>query len=265
VVSGGFFCPGDSVTRLRGLDLTGATSLDTLFCPAYCLQQIFPALASQRDLDINESSEEESRGPHHTRTRRQSVTDEAKDRQTVEVEGSVGNSTDTSDAEFVTTETSPGPEALQEQLEESCDRLMRLAAEFENYKKRMERERSRFLKYAGENILLDLLTTVDNIDRAVEQGNVVAADDGKKLMAMIEGLELTRKGLLTTMERYGVEPLESIGQPFNPDEHDAMVMEPSNEVPANHVLQEFAKGYRFKDRVLRHARVVVSSGPAGAC
>ena len=192
------------------------------------------------------------------------MTDEAKDRQAVEVDETVDSVVDTDDAENVTAQIAPEPEALQEQLEETRDRLMRLAAEFENYKKRMERERSRLLKYAGENILRDLLTTVDNIDRAVEQGSAAADDDSKKLVAMLEGLALTRKGLMATMERYGVEPLASVGQQFNPDEHDAMVMEPSDEVPANHVLQEFARGYRFKDRVLRHARVVVSSGPAQA-
>ena len=192
------------------------------------------------------------------------MTDEAKDRQAVEVDETVDSVVDTDDAENVTAQIAPEPEALQEQLEETRDRLMRLAAEFENYKKRMERERSRLLKYAGENILRDLLATVDNIDRAVEQGSAAADDDSKKLAAMLEGLALTRKGLVATLERYGVEPLASVGQPFNADEHDAMVMEPNDEVPANHVLQEFARGYRFKDRVLRHARVVVSSGPAQA-
>ena len=192
------------------------------------------------------------------------MTDEAKDRQAVEVDETVDSVVDTDDAENVTAQIAPEPEALQEQLEETRDRLMRLAAEFENYKKRMERERSRLLKYAGENILRDLLATVDNIDRAVEQGSAAADDDSKKLAAMLEGLALTRKGLMATLERYGVEPLASVGQPFNPDEHDAMVMEPDDEVPVNHVLREFARGYRFKDRVLRHARVVVSSGPAQA-
>ena len=192
------------------------------------------------------------------------MTDEAKDRQAVEVDETVDSVVDTDDAENVTAQIAPEPEALQEQLEETRDRLMRLAAEFENYKKRMERERSRLLKYAGENILRDLLATVDNIDRAVEQGSAAADDDSKKLAAMLEGLALTRKGLMATLERYGVEPLASVGQPFNADEHDAMVMEPDDEVPANYVLQEFARGYRFKDRVLRHARVVVSSGPAQA-
>ncbi|ADW17097.1 GrpE protein [Desulfobulbus propionicus DSM 2032] len=174
---------------------------------------------------------------------------------------------DLSDVETITGEDStPESEAetLQRQLDESRDQLMRIAAEFENYKKRMERERGKLLKYAGENILRDLLTTLDNLDRAVEQGNAEAEDDSKKLEAMLQGIELTRKGLVATMERYGVEPLAAIGLSFNPDEHDALTMEASDEVPANHVLREFAKGYRFKDRVLRHAQVVVSSGPGKA-
>ena len=152
-------------------------------------------------------------------------------------------------------------EALQEKLTAAQDQLMRIAAEFENYKKRMERERSKLLKYAGENILRDLLNTLDNLDRAVDQGSAEAEDAARKFESMLEGIELTRKGLVATLERYGVEPLSAEGLSFNPDEHDALTMEASEEVPANHVLREFAKGYRFKDRVLRHAQVVVSSGP----
>lgn len=153
-------------------------------------------------------------------------------------------------------------EILQREMGETRDQLMRVAAEFDNFKKRMEREKSKLLKYAGENILRDLLVTLDNLDRAVEQGNAAAVDDTKKLESMLQGVELTRKGLVATLERYGVEPLTAVGLTFNPDEHDALTMEASEEVPANHVLREFAKGYRFRDRVLRHAQVVVSSGPA---
>ena len=152
-------------------------------------------------------------------------------------------------------------DVLQRELAETRDQMMRLAAEFDNFKKRMERERSKLLKYAGENILRDLLTTLDNLDRAIDQGNVDAGDEGKKLQAMVQGVELTRKGLIATLERCGVEPLDAVGLAFNPDEHDALTMEASTGVPANHVLREFARGYRFKDRVLRHAQVVVSSGP----
>jgi molecular chaperone GrpE len=152
-------------------------------------------------------------------------------------------------------------ETMQRELAETRDQLMRVAAEFENFKKRMEREKNKLLKYAEENLLRDLLTTVDNLDRAVEQGNVAISDgEDVRLQAMLEGVELTRKGLVSTLERYGVEPIEAIGRAFNPDEHDALTMEASAEMPANHVIREFARGYRFKDRVLRHAQVIVSSG-----
>jgi molecular chaperone GrpE len=174
---------------------------------------------------------------------------------------------DLGDVETITEEEAPQvseTEALQQQLDAIQDQLMRVAAEFENYKKRMERERSKLLKYAGENILRDLLATLDNLDRAVEQGSADVEDSGKQLQSMLEGIELTRKGLVATLERYGVEPLSAIGMTFNPDEHDALTMEASEEIPSNHVLREFAKGYRFKDRVLRHAQVVVSSGPGKA-
>ena len=155
-------------------------------------------------------------------------------------------------------------EALRRERDETREQVMRVAAEFDNYKKRMERERSKLLKYAGENILRDLLSTLDNLDRAIEQGGAVAEDDAKKFESMLQGVELTRKGLVATLERFGVEPLAAAGLSFNPDEHEALAMEASDEAPANHVLREFAKGYRFKDRVLRHAKVVVSSGPGKA-
>lgn len=178
--------------------------------------------------------------------------------------------TDTSEEDLGDVETITGEEAemaaegeaLRRELDDTRDQLLRVAAEFDNVKKRMERERSKLLKYAGENILRELLATLDNLDRAVAQAGTASDDDSKKLESMLEGLELTRKGLVATLERFGVEPLVAVGLVFNPDEHDALTMEASAEMPANHVLREFARGYRFKDRVLRHAQVVVSSGPA---
>ncbi|MDO5674909.1 MAG: nucleotide exchange factor GrpE [bacterium] len=152
-------------------------------------------------------------------------------------------------------------EALEQELESVRDQLMRIAAEFENYKKRMEREQAKMARYAGENILRDLLPTVDNLERALEQGAEGSVDPVAQLGGLLEGVELTQKSLLATLERFGVQPVESVGRPFNPGEQDALTMEASSEVPANHVVREFAKGYRFKDRMLRHAQVVVSSGP----
>ena len=153
-----------------------------------------------------------------------------------------------------------GVDALRRELAETKDQMLRIAADADNFKKRMEREKERMAKYAGENILRELLTTADNLERALEQGRAEGGDPEKKLAAMLEGLELTYKGLMGLLEKFEVTPLESVGQPFNPDEMDALSMEASDEVPANHVLREYARGYRFKDRVLRHAQVVVSSG-----
>ena len=149
---------------------------------------------------------------------------------------------------------------LQTELEQTKERMLRIAADAENYKKRMEREKERMVKYAGENILRELLPTVDNLERALKQAKTEAEDADTKLASMLEGIELTYKGLLSVLEKFDVTPIESVGKEFNPDEMDALTMEADNEVPANHVLREFAKGYRFKDRVLRHAQVVVSSG-----
>ncbi len=155
---------------------------------------------------------------------------------------------------------------LQEELEqarkeaqEHYDKLLRLAAEFENYKKRMEREQQNALKYAEENILKELLPTLDNLERAMEEGR--KAGEGK---ALLEGVEMTLKGLLATLEKFGLSPIDSVGQAFDPNYHEALTMEPSEDVPANHVIREFQKGYRYKERLLRAAKVVVSSGPAAS-
>lgn len=190
------------------------------------------------------------------------MVEETKEQQPVDLEKEAGASSVAEETETATQEGAENEEInLQEELDATKDKLLRVAAEFENFKKRMEREQSKLMKYAGENILRELLTTLDNLDRAIDQGKAEAGDASVKLESMLEGVDLTRKGLVGTLEKFGVEPLEAVGNEFNPDEQDALTMEASDTVPANHVLREFAKGYRFKDRVLRHAQVVVSSGP----
>lgn len=139
------------------------------------------------------------------------------------------------------------------QISELQDKLLRLAAEFENYRKRMERERSTSLKYAEESILKELLPFVDNLERAMEQGRRTHnADD------LLAGVELTCKGLMSSLEKFAVSPLDSIGQPFDPNVHEALAMEASDEVAPNCVLREFEKGYMYKDRLIRPAKVVVA-------
>ena len=148
----------------------------------------------------------------------------------------------------------------QEEAADLRDKVLRVAAEFENYKKRMDRERSTLLKYAAEHILRELLPVVDNLERATAQGVVEGADAEVNLIALIEGVELTLKSLIGTLEKFEVTPITSVGEPFDPNVQEALTMESSESVPANYVLTEFERGYHYKDRLLRPARVVVSSG-----
>src|SRR5210317_2151181 len=146
--------------------------------------------------------------------------------------------------------------ALEEatnKLQESEEKVLRLAADFENTKKRLERERNISLKYAEENILKELLPGIDNIERAMDQ-----AQESKSIESLFEGVQLTRDGLLAMLEKFGVKVIESLGEPFDPNLHDAIATEATNEVEPNIVLREFQKGYFYKDRLLRPSKVIVS-------
>ena len=193
------------------------------------------------------------------------MTEERKKEPTLPADDEMAATEETAESEKTITdaeEPDQGIETLLRKAEENRDRLLRLAADFDNYKKRMERERQSLIKYAGETILRELLPTLDNLDRAVEHATVDTEDTKKKLESLLEGVELTRQGLLAMLKKFEVFPLDCVGLEFNPNEQEALTMEPSNEVPANLVLREFVKGYRFKDRLLRPAKVVVSGGPA---
>lgn len=148
----------------------------------------------------------------------------------------------------------------RQEIDELRDKMLRAAAENENFKKRVERERLASLKYAGEVIFKEMLPVVDNLERAVTQGIVEGAPAEKNLAALLEGVQLTLKSLLATLEKFEVKTIESVGKPFDPKHQDAMTMAESDSVPANHVVTEFEKGYSYKDRLLRPAKVVVSSG-----
>lgn len=182
------------------------------------------------------------------------------------------NVKETIEQEDVAIETEIGAEIVEEDAEKEVrelrdevaalrDRLLRMAAESENFKKRMERERLAGLKYAGETIFREMLPVVDNLERAIGQGVVEGAEAEKNLAALLSGVELTLKSLLTTLEKFEVKSVESIGKPFDPQQQEALTMEASETMPANHVLLEYEKGYFYKDRLLRAAKVVVSSGP----
>ncbi len=165
-------------------------------------------------------------------------------------------------------EPAPAADELLEQAEAEVarlkDTLLRTVAEQENFKKRMEKERLASLKYAGEEIFRKILPSVDNLERALQQGVVDGADAAQNLKALAEGVEMTLKSLVAALGKFEVKAIDSVGQPFDPQQQEALVMEASDTVPANHVISEYEKGYFYRDRLLRPAKVIVSSGAKSA-
>lgn len=148
----------------------------------------------------------------------------------------------------------------QKEIADLRDKMLRTVAESENFKKRVERERQVSLKYAGEIIFREMLSVVDNLERAVDHGVMGGAPAEKNYADLLEGVQLTLKSLVAMLEKFEVKRVESIGKPFDPHHHEALTMVESDTVLANHVVTEFEKGYCYKDRLLRAAKVVVSSG-----
>ena len=145
-------------------------------------------------------------------------------------------------------------EKAQEEAKQSFDKYLRISAEFENYKKRMARETDEFKKYANESLISALLPVIDNLERAI----VSAKDDSGNTKSLIEGIELTLNEILKIFSKYQVEPIESMGKPFDPNFHQAMLQEETDKHPDNTIIQELQKGYTIHNRLLRPAMVVVS-------
>ena len=138
-----------------------------------------------------------------------------------------------------------------EELEWKSDKNVRLLAEFDNYKRRTQEERSKLFKYAGEELAKAILPILDDLHRTLES-------DGKgKARSILEGIELIVAKLDKTLEDQGIVPFDSVGQDFDADLHEALMSEKSNKGD-NVILKEFEKGYKYNDKILRHAKVVVS-------
>jgi molecular chaperone GrpE len=140
-----------------------------------------------------------------------------------------------------------------QEAEENYSRLLRLAADVENLKKRQERERVDLLQYGNENLVKELLPVVDNLERALDHGRQLKAPE-----ALLEGIELVYQGFLKALERFGVTPFDSVGQPFDPTFHNAMMQEETSDFPDCSIIKEAQKGYLMNQRLLRPAMVVVA-------
>ncbi|MDM8517738.1 nucleotide exchange factor GrpE [Desulfobacterales bacterium HSG16] len=145
-------------------------------------------------------------------------------------------------------------EKSEKEVVKAQDHLMRVSAEFENYKKRSLRDFEGFKKFANESLIKDLLPVVDNLQRALESSESNESPDN----GIIEGVSLTLKEILKLLEKYSVRQIEAVGTAFDPNLHEAAMQEEVEDKPHNTVLKEFQKGYTMHDRLLRPAMVVVS-------
>lgn len=143
--------------------------------------------------------------------------------------------------------------ARTQEAERLQDRLLRLQAEFENYKKRMAREKAEFLKFAHEELILEFLPVLDNLERALGAARAEAGST-----PLLEGIEMIVRLFRSVLEKAGVKPMETIGQPFDPAFHQAVAQVESSHGDDNTVVEEIQKGYLIEGRVLRPAMVKVS-------
>ena len=173
-----------------------------------------------------------------------------------EAEESNGNaeSEDSSKAEALANLTAEY-EAYKAQSEEQHDQMLRTIAEFDNSRKRTEREKEESLKYALESFVKELIPTIDSIERAIQ-----STKESQDLDALAEGVEMIYKGLLSTLEKRGVTSIEAVNEPFDPMQHEAVMHVESEDVPENNVIEEWQKGYMLHNRVIRPSMVSVSKG-----
>ncbi len=142
---------------------------------------------------------------------------------------------------------------LEAELSEAQERVLRTAADAENFKKRLQREKEEQTRYANESFIRELLTVIDNLERALEHSGSESDQEG-----LVEGLNMTLKSFLDTLTRFGCTQVEAEGKPFDPNFHEAVSQEESADHEPNTVLNELQKGYMLKERLLRPAMVLVS-------
>ena len=145
-------------------------------------------------------------------------------------------------------------DAKDEKIEELSDKLLRQMAEFDNFRKRTEKEKSAMYEIGAKDIIEKLLPVVDNFER----GFMSVAEEDKE-DAFVTGMEMVYKQLMTMLEGVGVKPIEAVGQEFNPDLHNAVMHVEDETVGDNIIIEEFQKGYTYRDSVVRYSMVKVAN------
>lgn len=183
------------------------------------------------------------------------ATEPAPDVEVVPQEATAGAPAEPAPAEPAAEAAADAIETLRRERDALYERLLRTAAEFDNYRKRMERERRELAEYAAADVLAELLPIVDNFERALR------APVGTDVEAFRRGVELIHKQMLDLLRKRGVTPIEALGADFDPNYHQAVIHEASDTHREGEVMQELQRGYMLGDRLLRPAMVKVAKRP----
>ena len=153
---------------------------------------------------------------------------------------------------------------VHEEYKAERDRLLRTAAEAENTKKRLQTDYQRQLKFANEGILEGMVPVLDSLEAAIKSvtEKVEVSDTTPAFTTFNEGVQLVHKQLLDALKIHGLVPIEAVGETFDPNQHEALLVTASDDVPEGKVIEEFRRGYMLHTRVLRASQVVVSQGPS---
>ena len=141
-----------------------------------------------------------------------------------------------------------------EQIEELTDKLKRQMAEFDNYRKRTEKEKTQMYEIGAKSIVEKILPVIDNFERGF-----AGVTEEQKADPFVSGMDMVYKQMMTALEEVGVKPIEAVGTEFNPDFHNAVMHEENEEAGENQVVEEFQKGYMYKETVVRHSMVKVAN------
>jgi len=142
---------------------------------------------------------------------------------------------------------------FENEISDLKDKLLRKAAEFENYKRRTENDQLNLLKYSAESFIIKLLPVVDDFERSIDH-----MDSAKDVESIKQGVTLIYNKLMKILSEQGVEKIEAVGKPFDVEYHEAMLQRKAEDVEPHTVLDEIEKGYMYKDKVIRHSKVIVS-------
>lgn len=186
--------------------------------------------ASAQEIEIEEADQEEA----------EEVVEETEETEEVEKKGIF--------------KRKPKKDKKDEKIEELTDKLTRQMAEFDNYRKRTEKEKSGMYEIGAKDVIEKILPVIDNFERGL-----AAVPEEQKEDSFVTGMEMIYKQIMTTLDGIGVKPIEAVGQEFNPDLHNAVMHVEDEEVGENIITEEFQKGYMYRESVVRHSMVKVAN------